>query len=151
MRMLLISLVVIVLIIALTGVWFFKQGNSDLVSGETTVKIGSGEYIVEIADSPALKAKGLSGRDGLDAGQGMLFIFNPVSKTSFWMKGMKFSIDIIWIADGEVVSIEERASLPKGMNIPVYRPKVKANYVLEVNAGEVEKHGIKVGDKVEIR
>ena len=67
------------------------------------------------------------------------------------MKDMKFPIDIIWIQGNEVVDIAPNLPVVAAEFLSTYEPKVPANYVLEVNAGFVEEHGIKVGDNIEIR
>ena len=151
MRALTINIVLLILIIILVLFWFFRKERNDLKSGETLVKIGGAEYRVEVADSPALKAKGLGGKSSLGSDEGMLFPFSPPSKVSFWMKGLVFPLDIIWIADGKVIGFEENVPILSGNDVPTYRPPRPVDYVLEVSAGEVSKRGIKVGDEVEIR
>lgn len=151
MRMLTLNILLLILVIALVLFWFFKKERSDLRSGETVVGIGSVEYKVEVADSPALKAKGLGGKAEIAIDEGMLFPFNPPTKTGFWMGGMLFPIDIIWIANERVIGFEENVPVLSGDGVPTYRPPAPVNYVLEVNAGEVAKRGIKVGDEFEIR
>ncbi|MDP3881042.1 MAG: DUF192 domain-containing protein, partial [bacterium] len=137
-----INIFLLLLVISLALFWFFKKERADLKSGETLVKIGGAEYRVEVADSPALKAKGLSGRADLARDEGMLFPFSPPSRVSFWMRGMVIPIDIIWIANGEVIGFEENVPVLSGNGVPTYRPSESVDYVLEVNAGEVEKRGI---------
>lgn len=151
MRALTINIVLLILIIALALFWFFKKERSDLKSGGTFVVVGDSEYRVEVADSPVLKAKGLSGRTELAKDEGMLFPFASSTRPSFWMKGMLISIDIIWIADGKVVGFEENVPLLSESGLERYQPEVAIDYVLEVNAGEVKRQGIEIGDKVQIR
>ena len=66
------------------------------------------------------------------------------------MKDMKFPIDIIWIDKGTIVYIVEKAPVPARDNIPAFTPDKLATHVLEVNAGFVSKHNIKIGDRLEI-
>ncbi len=112
------------------------------------LKIREQNIKVELADTEQERIKGLSERDGLCENCGMLFIFNKEDFRFFWMKDMKFTIDIIWIDSDKIVEITKNAELPQGKNIPTYNSDKKVNYVLEVNAGFCEKHNIKVGDKV---
>ncbi|MCK4744598.1 DUF192 domain-containing protein [Candidatus Parcubacteria bacterium] len=112
------------------------------------LKIKEQNIKVELAETEQERIKGLSGRENLCDNCGILFIFNKEDFHSFWMKEMKFPIDIIWINNDKIVQITKNADLPQAKNIPTYTPKQKASKVLEVNAGFCEKHNIKVGDKV---
>ena len=116
-----------------------------------TVTLPNGEEVeVEIADQPNEKTQGLAGRDSLDQGQGMLFVFDQDDYPGIWMKGMKFSIDIVFIADQEVVKIVHSAPVSSDSNFPMYRPGTPVNYVLEVPAGFAQGHQLKIGDIVKI-
>ena len=79
--------------------------------------------------------------------EGMLFVFPSDGKSSFWMKDMLFSIDMLWIdADGRVVFIvpdASPASYPKSCT-----PTTQSRYVLELPAGFAMQHTIEVGSKV---
>jgi uncharacterized membrane protein (UPF0127 family) len=112
-----------------------------------TVSLGGTHYNVEVADTTYLQEKGLSGHAPLSENEGMLFIFNKPDTYGFWMKDMLFPLDIIWIgADMHVVHIEN--SLAPETYPTVYYPQSPALYVLEVSAGEAQKHNIKIGDNV---
>lgn len=110
--------------------------------------IGNTEILVEIADTPEKMKKGLSGRIFLPEKQGMLFVFAEPDYYEFWMKGMKFPLDFIWILGDEIVEITENVK-PEDYQPPkTLRPKEKIDKVLEVNAGFVKKFNIKIGDKI---
>jgi uncharacterized membrane protein (UPF0127 family) len=68
-----------------------------------TVIVGDIEVEAEIADTSALQSRGLGYRDGLASGTGMIFLFDEPAPHSFWMKGMRFCLDIIWLADNQIV------------------------------------------------
>lgn len=72
------------------------------------VRIGPApvEFRVEVAETADQQRDGLSGRDELSAGTGMLFRFSSRSEQQVWMAGMRFPLDIAWIADGKVVAID---------------------------------------------
>ncbi len=111
------------------------------------VQINNVKIPVEIAKTPAEVRKGLSGRESLDAKNGMLFIFAQPDYYSFWMPNMNFPIDIIWIAQDTIVGIHENVSNifdPK--NPKFYTPPKPVDKVLEINAGLAQKKNIKVGD-----
>lgn len=104
---------------------------------------------VELATTIEEQHIGLSDRENLREDAGMLFVFSKAEQHHFWMKDMKFAIDIIWIdEDLNVVYIKENATPQDFPN--TYGPDVACKYVLEVNAGFVEKYNLKVGDKVEL-
>ncbi|MFH1745132.1 MAG: DUF192 domain-containing protein [bacterium] len=105
---------------------------------------------IEIADDYVEIVNGLSGREYLEKESGMLFVFNDKQIRDFWMKNMRFPLDIIWINDNKIIDISKNL-LPEGEN-PLnhyYSPK-PVNYVLEVNGGFCEKNNIKTGDSVKI-
>lgn len=116
------------------------------------VKINDNVLGVEVANTPASRAKGLGGRDSLGSDSGMLFIFDKAGKYSFWMKGMHLALDFIFIDQGKVVDVLTNIPSPepnlKDENLPIYQPRVPVKMVLEVNSGYVSSHEIKVGDSV---
>jgi uncharacterized membrane protein (UPF0127 family) len=94
-------------------------------------------YSVELARTPQAREQGLMGRDGLEPGSGMLFIFDAPGRYSFWMKNMKFPIDILWLdSDRKLVHIAESVPPCQSEPCPVYTPLSDARYVLEIPAGE---------------
>jgi uncharacterized membrane protein (UPF0127 family) len=120
----------------------------------TTVIIGDASFTVELAVTPQQRAQGLSGRPGLAPGTGMLFIFESEGLHSFWMKDMRFPLDMVWIsAEHAVVDITEDVLPPDPgqttSDLPTYMPVEPAQYVLEINAGEAESADIRIGDMVE--
>jgi hypothetical protein len=124
-----------------------KIKTGKVVFGNTSVNI-------EVSDTIASRQLGLSYRESLDPNSGMLFVFDSYNIKYFWMKDMKFPLDIIWIKDDTIVDISKDVPPPKdGVSLnqlPTYSPKEKVNYALEVNAGFADKNKIKVGDKVKI-
>ncbi len=101
----------------------------------------------------ATRSRGLSGRDGLPAKTGMMFIFEDRKASAFWMKDMKFSLDFIWISeDCRIVDITRDVPHPpageQNPSLPLYSPAVPAAYNFELNAGEAARHGLRTGDFV---
>ena len=118
------------------------------------VRIGDAIFQVELAINPSERAKGLSGRDILEENNGMLFIFDENAATQFWMYGMKFPLDLVWISSScEIIDITHKAKNPENPNtsdgLVLYSSKAPATYTLEINAGEVDLHGINIGEFVE--
>src|SRR3989344_6184551 len=115
--------------------------------GLRTVQLRGQSIRVLVADTGASREKGLSGRSGLAADEGMLFVFPQDGKYAFWMKDMLFSIDILWLSgDGAVVYMAENVSpdtYPQN-----FQPLVSARYVLELPAGYAKEYNVVVGDLV---
>lgn len=136
---------------AKTGIPTANSGNAN--QEKKVVTVGSVQFKVEIAKNEQARKVGLSSTDALPENEGMLFIFdkNGIAPT-FWMKGMEFPIDIIWIKDNTVAEITSdvptvAANTPDDKIIQ-YSPKNKIDYVLEIPASVAQKRGIKVGDSV---
>jgi len=114
------------------------------------VKINNLNIPVEVAADINSQQKGLSGREFLGEGKGMLFIFPKADYYQFWMPNMYFPIDIVWIEQGKIVGIEKNISNEFNPQNPrFYQPPKPVSYVLEVNAGLAEKYNFNIGDKVE--
>jgi hypothetical protein len=100
---------------------------------------------VEIARTDPERAKGLMNRRELAPDAGMLFLFDETAPHAFWMKNTLISLDMIFIAeDGRVVGVVERA-VPGDLSPRSAGP---SRYVLEVNGGWAEAHGVRAGDRV---
>ena len=137
-------------------VFVYRSGLFNLGSPkykQATVVIHGDKFSVEVADTLALKALGLGGREGLTDGSGMFFIFDSFTSRTFWMKDVRFPIDIIWIAKDKVVGFAE--STTPHINQPLggiarYESPEPVDRVLEVSAGTVKRVGIVIGDGVEV-
>ena len=112
-------------------------------AADSSIRIGNLDIPVELATDPIA---GLSGRDSLIPGTGMLFHLDghPV----ITMQGMKFPLDLVWMAGGRVVDLTENALVPVLDQETLYIPEAHATDVLEINGGEVQRLGIKIGDFV---
>lgn len=118
---------------------------------EKVIYIGDNGVKVEIARTGEEIAKGLSGRSGLGKDEGMLFAYNGYFIPRFWMKDMKFSLDIIWIKDNMVIGFEKNIQpQPSGEELAIYQPESFVNYVLEAPAGFVDDKSVKIGDAVKL-
>ena len=119
----------------------------DATHNQANIDIGGVRLKVQIADTPALRERGLSGRSSVDPFDGMLFVFDEPS--TLWMKGMLFPLDIIWISPrGSVADITEGAdpqSYPKH-----FGSRSTAEYAVEVPSGFVRAHHISIGDRVSL-
>jgi len=105
---------------------------------------------VELAETPSEWARGLMFRKGLERGAGMLFVFRDDRRRVFWMKNVRFSIDIIFMDKNFVIRKIWKSVPPcRGEPCATYPSGVEARYALEVSAGFCEKHGVRAGQRVE--
>jgi uncharacterized membrane protein (UPF0127 family) len=104
----------------------------------------------EVAEGADARERGLSGRATLAEDRGMLFVYSDRAVRTYWMKGMHFPIDILWIDRGRVTGVEPNVPVPVGDNAPLYPSRVPADRVLEVRAGWTARHGVERGDRVSV-
>ena len=117
------------------------------------VMVGETPFVVEVVETPESRAQGLSGRELLADGTGMLFVLKKEGVRSFWMKEMNFPLDIVWIdAACTVVHISEDVPPPAPdqplSDLPTYGPSIPILYVLEINGGVSGAAGLAPGDNV---
>jgi hypothetical protein len=144
---LVLILLIILIILSVFFILIFKQKNM----GKATACFKDSCFEVELAVSFEEKKTGLMFRDSLEAGKGMLFVFDKEGVRSFWMKNTLIPLDIVWIDDkSEVVCISSNAQPCKEGNCPGISSDKNAKYVLEINGGIAEKIGVKIGDKVDL-
>jgi len=104
---------------------------------------------VEVVEGPIQLEQGLMFRESMKEDEGMLFILPEEKFTKFWMRNMRFALDIIWMDKEKVVfQISENVPPCQGP-CPDIIPSQKTKYVLEVNSGFSKRHQLKIGEKVE--
>ncbi len=109
----------------------------------TTIHAPKADIYTEIADTERKMQLGLGERNSLAQSAGMIFISEPRIQ-EFWMKGMYFPIDIIWIDQGKRVTGIVRRFSPDTFPNTV-SSGIPVPYVLELNAGAAERFGIATG------
>jgi uncharacterized membrane protein (UPF0127 family) len=110
-----------------------------------TARGGRHVVSVEIARTEAERAKGLMHRRSLAPDAGMLFVFDETAHHPFWMMNTHLALDLLFIdEDGRIAGIAARAR--PGDLSPI--SAAPSRYVLEVNGGWAESHGVAVGDRV---
>lgn len=127
-----------------------KAQQANPVTTRKPLYVGKVEIPVEVRRTAEEMELGLSYRKSLEANTGMAFVYSTPKQVMYWMKGMEFPLDFIWVANGIVVEITEEVAAPTADN-PVPRTLVPAqeiDMVVEVNSGFVRSHGIRVGDEV---
>lgn len=111
----------------------------------STVRIGDVVIRVEVADTPAERARGLIGRPSLAPGTGMLFLFDPpAAPRTFWMKDTLIPLDLISIRAGRVAAIQRLEPCRADPCPETITPA--ASQALEVAAGAADE--VSVGDLV---
>jgi uncharacterized protein len=149
---------------AITSMLGGTEGEQqEIITGSEEISSGSDGYrqvnvtlngLVLVADISATneqRTKGLSVKDGLAENEAMLFVFGNAAEHRFWMKDMKFPIDIIWIdSDKNVVYIEHNLQpCTSEVLCTTYKPNDDSLYVLETVGGFAEKYDIVKGTRVE--
>jgi len=145
-------LIAVVLILAIVCAFSFSVFYFKSDFGKGVVKINGKSIKVDVALTAETQYQGMQGRNSLAADYGMLFVFKDKRYHEFWMQGMKFPIDIIWLDDNKIIGFSENLPVPADLNnIPVYNSPSEVNYVLEVKTGFVKENNLKVGDTVEYK
>ncbi|MFZ1731791.1 MAG: DUF192 domain-containing protein [Bacteroidota bacterium] len=102
---------------------------------------------IEIVEDDASRTQGLMGRQHMAETQGMLFIFPDEDYRSFWMANTPLPLDIIYVNKAlKIVTIQRNTVPYSEESVPSTAP---ATYVIEVNAGFADRHGIVEGDNVQ--
>lgn len=125
-----------------------------LVAGGCTspfITINEKRITVELADTPAERARGLMFRESLCETCGMLFVFEEEGKYSFWMKNTLLPLDMIFIDSDGVIADILSAEPCRIEPCERYAPSREVLYVLEVNKGVSAEHSFAVGQKVTLR
>lgn len=129
----------------------YQKGYSfvvELFTQEKVIRVGDTMVRVEVADTYDKRIQGLSGKESLSKGTGMLFVFEKPDLYGIWMKDMNFDIDILWVNEfDQIIYIVEQAtpdSYPE-----TFLPPTPSKYILEVPTSFVKENNIKVGDRVD--
>jgi len=128
------------------------SGDADGVE-RITVSVAGLTIDAEVACTPEQRGLGLGFREAIGHGEGMLFVYDDANLASFWMRGMQFPLDFIWIdAERTVVDLTLDVPPPEpgtaDEDLPRYVPAAPVRYVLEVNAGVVREGSVAIGDAV---
>ena len=133
---------------------FFANTNvndSEYLKGY--VIVDNYKILVDIALTDKQVQDGLSIKNSLNENEGMLFFLGEPQQASFWMKNMKFPIDIIWLDETfSIVHIEQELQPCESVfYCKSYKPNSEALYVLETTAGFTKRHNLQIGDNVDFQ
>jgi len=105
-------------------------------------------FHLEAAFSEEEKLSGLMHRTKLDSSDGMIFIYNEPENVKMWMKNTLIPLDMIFAdSKGRIVYIKENT---EPLSLEKIGPDTPVSYILELKAGEVEKHRIRIADIITI-
>jgi hypothetical protein len=108
-------------------------------------KIGTEYFIFDEADTPGTQELGLSFRERMCNRCGMIFEFKESGNFAFWMKDMRYDLDMIYVDEHKKV-VEILRGFKKESYPAVYQNENPSKYVIELNSGAVDGYGIKIGD-----
>ncbi|CAN5199841.1 hypothetical protein BH09PAT1_BH09PAT1_7920 [soil metagenome] len=127
--------------------------NTGILGKKATATFGTQKVTLDVADNEKSRETGLSGRSSLADNKGMLFLFDEPGIPTFWMKGMKFPIDIIFLNTDKVVTIFKNVPAPATTTETpntYYQPTYPSNKVIELKAGAADKYNIHEGDTIKL-
>lgn len=105
---------------------------------------------LEVAASPAKRARGLMFIEDLKENHGMFFVFDSLENLSFWMKDTPLSLDIIFLdQDFRVVNFHKN-TIPNQTET-LYSSGNPARYVIELKAGWIARNSLSLSDQFTIR
>jgi uncharacterized membrane protein (UPF0127 family) len=120
--------------------------------GDTTLRIAGADarvLNVETAVTAEQSERGLGYRDALAADAGMLFDMHATGIPTFWMKGMRFALDMVWIGEDErVIAVTANVPPQPGASdeqLRRYSPDAPVRYALELNSGAAARLGATPG------
>lgn len=132
--------IITVTIVSFATLWFQKKSEDYIWINDDLLK-------VELAETKEERVRGLSNKTSLDSARGMLFVYDKPRFVGVWMKDMNFPIDIIWLSSKKEI-ITYKKNVAPSTYPEAFKPKKPAQYVLETKAGFIDKHAIKIGDKL---
>ena len=107
---------------------------------------GETRFVVELADTPETRSRGLMFRESMPQGSGMLFVYEQPRRAGFWMKNTLIPLDMLFVdRNGTVTRIHHQA-IPGDLTTVDGGDSVFA--VLEINGGLAARYGITTGSQM---
>lgn len=148
MKKLIVIIIGLLFIISLVSTEALSAKKTTKKFDQPSMIIGGEVIKLEIADTEAKRKAGLMARKSMPDNAGMFFIFDEPSKPVFWMKDCYFPLDIIFIRNSKIVHIYTSVPPCKIFPCELYPSVETVDSALEVKAGFVKKHKIKINDKI---
>ena len=122
-----------------------RPGGAGLIR-TTQLTVGGVTVIAEIADTRALRERGLMGRDSLPGNEGMLFVYADEQVRSFWMRNTPIALDIAFVdRNGSILNIETMEPNSDDSTLSVS----PAMYALEMSAGWFTSNDVGPGARID--
>ncbi|MBI5370289.1 DUF192 domain-containing protein [Candidatus Uhrbacteria bacterium] len=137
------------LLVIATSLWLLMIASRPSIKFARVVFQDGTLVTAELAANTFQRQKGLSGHDPLREGEGMLFLHEQKEIPTYWMKDMRFPIDLIWIDENQVVGMHMGLE-PENSPKTLYRPDRPINRVIELPSGFISTHQVTVGDRLDI-
>ena len=138
----------IIILIVILIVFFIILAIPIPMKKTTTLKYKDFVFETEIRDTNSGRKTGLTNYESLDKSQAMLFEFKEENEYGFWMKNMKFPIDMIWLdEDFKITDIKNNIQPCESEPCPIYIGIGK--YVLEIYADLSNELNMIVGDSID--
>ena len=112
---------------------------------KVTLEISGHTLTAEIADTQALRAKGLMYRETLEKDNGMLFVFPRIGYYSMWMKNTFIPLSVAFIDENGII-LNIASMQPK--TLTTHESAGMAKYALEMNIERFLERDIAAGAKV---
>ena len=131
---------------------FYITHFTEKIPNTSEIKIRENTIYAKVANTEHKRSMGLSYTEKIAENAGMLFVFDEVSAKNFWMRDMLFDIDIIWLDENKQVvgffeNVKKESYSQKNPELSkIYHSPESTKYVLEINAGLIQKLKIKTGD-----
>jgi uncharacterized membrane protein (UPF0127 family) len=114
---------------------------------DVLINTSTDSIVTEVAKTPDQLEKGLGGRACISSDQGMLFAFDKADSYQFWMKDMKFPIDMVWVSENKTVNSISPNVLPTSYP-KTFTSKSPSKYVLELQANRAQALNITRGTQL---
>jgi|SRR5665213_150935 len=99
----------------------------------------------EVANTDSQREQGLMFREKLGANQGMIFVFDYLSRPCMWMKNTLLPLSVAFLDNtGTIINIEDM----RAQTLDSHCAAGPARYALEMNLGWFAKHGVVPGRKL---
>lgn len=135
-----LALILFGIYVSAAGVVGLRKNTKRLVTSRSIIE-------VEVADTKQSREHGLSGRSNTGDTSGMLFVFEGVGPHCFWMKDMRFAVDMVWMnAEKQIIKVEQ--NVPPESYPLAYCPDETAVYGLEVRADTSQALGLLAGEVI---
>jgi uncharacterized protein len=125
-----------------------KPECAESYSKDVVVSAPNGATLkTQVSDTEIERELGLGGKTCIPKNSAMLFAFDNAGYYGIWMKGMHFTIDIVWLDGSKNVTHIERNISPD--TYPhIYTPDKQSVYVIELHAGKANELGLNVGSQL---